>query len=911
MSSVGEMPSEVMEALRRGWTVLTANQRTARTLRQGYNSQLRAAGESGWTPPAVFAWDTWLGVLWRSLVVDGSVSELLLNAHQEHVVWREILQADTQLASSLRSVDSMADLAASGWALLNRFRARRELRRFGETADSRAFAGWVAEFERRCARGGYLSRARLPETLERAFEAGELVAQGGLLLVGFDRKSRDQDGLLAAAERAGLAVEEFAAEDLGYTRILAEAGSEQLELETCARWLREFLRVRPEARTAVIVPGLGDLRSRIHRTFREILAPELEDITAGTDCGPYEFSLGTTLGSSALVRTALDLLAWAAGPLPIESVSRILLSPSFAEGKEYVARAEFDAFALRQQKLLLPEISAAELWKLAIGWKERGRIEALTKHLWSAQRLLEDLKQNVGDRSHAAWCVVFQQILEVFGWASGQAEGSVEFQTRRRWAGLLDELAGLDFEESTLSYAQALDELRRMADGTVFAPESHDAPVQVMGPLEAAGSRFDAVWFLRTGDLSWPAGANAHPIIPLRLQRELGMPGADPALEMELARKIVGRLATSARTIVFSYAPATADSHQRPSAALEGLELQRVDVEALVTPEAARLPVTVESFADETPIPTLPDRVARGGSQILQLQAACAFRAFAEKRLNSAALGVSDAGLDPKERGKLVHAVLEEVWKELENQNALKALGQDSRRELLSRCIADALRKHTEGASGWELAYLEAEQARLLKLLGAWLDVELERPAFQVLSHEENVQDLALGPLRVDVRLDRVDILMKNGKPAGEIVVDYKTGYVTPADWKGERPDEPQVPLYALVRDPGSLAGVAFARLRPGSGMKLVGLQAAKDVLFSKGRTHDIAAQVEDWRDVLTRLAEEFSAGRAPVDPKQYPTTCRYCEQRVLCRLDPRALDAESLEDMADPEGQDAEAESA
>ena len=38
----------------------------------------------------------------------------------------------------------------------------------------------------------------------------------------------------------------------------------------------------------------------------------------------------------------------------------------------------------------------------------------------------------------------------------------------------------------------------------MFAPESRDAPVQVMGPLEAAGGTFDAVWFLRAGELSWP-----------------------------------------------------------------------------------------------------------------------------------------------------------------------------------------------------------------------------------------------------------------------------------------------------------------------------------------------------------------------------------------------------------------------
>jgi hypothetical protein len=58
-----------------------------------------------------------------------------------------------------------------------------------------------------------------------------------------------------------------------------------------------------------------------------------------------------------------------------------------------------------------------------------------------------------------------------------------------------------------------------------------------------------------------------------------------------------------------------------------------------------------------------------------------------------------------------------------------------------------------------------------------------------------------------------------------------------------------------------------------------------------------LATQVEDWREVLTALAEDFHSGEARVDPKQYPKTCEHCEQRLLCRLDPATLDANSLDE--------------
>jgi hypothetical protein len=41
----------------------------------------------------------------------------------------------------------------------------------------------------------------------------------------------------------------------------------------------------------------------------------------------------------------------------------------------------------------------------------------------------------------------------------------------------------------------------------------------------------------------------------------------------------------------------------------------------------------------------------------------------------------------------------------------------------------------------------------------------------------------------------------------------------------------------------------------------------------------------------------DFAAGELSVDPKAYPSTCAYCQQRLLCRLNPEALAAARLED--------------
>ena len=90
-----------------------------------------------------------------------------------------------------------------------------------------------------------------------------------------------------------------------------EAADEREELSVAARWVRKFLEEQPAAKVAVIVPGLETQRREIDRVFREVLAPELQDIRAASEAGPYEFSLGVSLAETPMVATALDLLQWA------------------------------------------------------------------------------------------------------------------------------------------------------------------------------------------------------------------------------------------------------------------------------------------------------------------------------------------------------------------------------------------------------------------------------------------------------------------------------------------------------------------------------------------------------------------------------------------------------------------------
>ena len=149
---------------------------------------------------------------------------------------------------------------------------------------------------------------------------------------------------------------------------------------------------------------------------------------------------------------------------------------------------------------------------------------------------------------------------------------------------------------------------------------------------------------------------------------------------------------------------------------------------------------------------------------------------------------------------------------------------------------------------------------------------------------------------------DRVDV-----GESGEIIIDYKTGQAKPSDWQGDRPNEPQLPLYAVLATDAKpetpLTDVAFAQMRPAKEMALEGFAAKVTAEQKRGRRQPLSLpeQIDAWRDVLNNLAESFHQGDVRVEPKEYPRTCSNCGQRTLCRLDPAAFD----EDLDDEEAND------
>jgi len=300
----------------------------------------------------------------------------------------------------------------------------------------------------------------------------------------------------------------------------------------------------------------------------------------------------------------------------------------------------------------------------------------------------------------------------------------------------------------------------------------------------------------------------------------------------------------------------------------------------------------LEFLDDSTGVPWPPGQTLPAGTRSLELQNMCAFRAYSELRLGSSELGVPEPGVAPDERGQLLHAALQILWRELRDSATLAGHAEPTLDNLIEKSVAEAadavLGRATDNVRS---PLFDRECRRTVRLIKRLCALELTREPFRVRDTEFE-KTLTVSGAQMNVRIDRLDTL----ESGGHAILDYKSGRRTTADWYGERPSHPQLLAYlaALGDDVVAMATVnVTAREVRFDGIASSGqlLPKVRGVEAPVGDASGDAWQVRrrEWMSCIERLAESFLAGRAVVDPK--PGACDWCHAVSICRVSDGGID--------------------
>ena len=830
----------------------------------------------------ILSFAAWMRLLWNDLVLAGHQTRILLNAAQEHLLWTAAVSAHPP-EGTLQSHDVVAGRARIAYSRAAGWGALADLRRYGTDASQAALLRWVRAFERECDVVGVLPVCRLPEILQASPLEHASFAQA-LKIEHFELLLPAEQKLVRDLQDAGHSVltvpVSTPAKAVDVSLVAAE--NVRQEATAAAEWFAEFYGAHAtEAqmpRTGIL---LADTKSapEFLSALRNRLAPASFAISSAANS---QLQADTPFADTPLISSAFTVLHLLSGTVSLPQLYSLFGSPYLFSNQTQAEISEFLSFSYSRRPSLGVEISFGSL-RASVGLRAPAPVLAMLERLHSAR---STLLGGATQHSYGQWMELIRRSLSALDWPASIANTSSELALLDVWQGTLDRVATLDFRGDLVDFHTALRALTRLAAQASSAQAPTHTPLRFVTPEEAQLGGFDALWIAGATQEVWPPRIAADPLLPWALQAAHRMPGTSPALAADAARRVTEALLAAAPRVLVSYASTTAEGDQLPSPILAEFAQHTASAHTLLTATAPP-PVTLEAIQDATPLSPPPNSALRGGVEVFRAQADCGFRAFAQFRLASSSTEEISLGLDAGDNGSLLHKTLELFWRKIGDQQHLKELTPEEVESAADSAVRSALARFEPPVQGaWEAAYLQMQRERTRRLLIHWLQHEYDRPSpFRVLAQEDE-QKLSVDGLDLTIRPDRIDQL----EDGSLVLIDYKTGKVQPSAWEGDRPEQPQLPLYAQYFG-DRVSAIAFARLRPSHGEMSWRGYTSREGILPTGTTDrqnpaDLGERVGEWGATLRQLAAEFSAGHAAVSPRHPEVTCKLCEQRLLCRVD-------------------------
>lgn len=827
------------DALDGAGTVVTANRRLTRVLQDRYVQQQLEARRLAWRSPNIFAWQDWLIEVLRSSPRQESLP-IRLNQHQCHLLWERCLARE--LPESTPGMAALVRLSRDAWQRLADWQVSiRDVARSVQNDDQRLFAVVAGRYLGILERENWIDDAGLAQLVVDEISGGHLTVDAPVTFAGFDRERPIVVSLKAALEKRGSSVNVPPSPDSAERISLQKFETGEAEMRAAGAWARAQLLEDPGRSVAIVATDLEQRASIRTRLVREGLVPGWQ--YAPLDLGQaVNVSYGRKLADFPAVAVGLLLLGWLVRDLTSSDIGQLLRSPLL--GSATLGGRSRLELRLRDMpdRRWSPSMLTGALRTYGDGVDASDWLELVAR--------LSKLRRDIpAGQSPAAWAVFIDKTLKDLGWPGEGTLDSEDFQLVNRWRELLNDFARLDLVSPVMNFGAVVTRLAQMAAETVFQPQSRRQGVQLLGPLEASGAEFDAIWISGLTAAHWPPAGNPSPLLSRRLQREHRMPDATPADTVDYTNRILQRLGRSARVVVCSYPATVDDAEQTPSALLQSLAPDTQEVAPDPGYHAASLIHTHQTVKVADPVPALEDneRVA-GGATTIQLQLGDPIAAFLTGRLGIGRLTPQAFGVPPPVRGNIIHDALYRLYADMPSRRAIAGWTDD---ELDSR-ISDALRlamarheRHTDKVLQ-ELFGLEG--GRLEQLLRRFVQVDAAREDFEITAIEHEIAFASAG-VAMQLRVDRID--RHDDGTLG--IIDYKSGARKRFLKRDGEPREIQLVAYAKAID-AAISSLALANID------------SREVVFDGvGRGYDNRENwhetLQAWVRVVEQACEELSLG--------------------------------------------------
>ncbi|MDW8311709.1 MAG: PD-(D/E)XK nuclease family protein [Burkholderiales bacterium] len=897
------MNQAVLDLPARDTIVLAPSDRARRIWSRWWRAEALARSAPGEAAalPAFFTVEEWLRRLWQEARAVWLVPNHydLAPPEVEAMLWRRVV--DEHFGDGLGAHAPLAEEAQEAWRLLQ---AHTPLERIDlseatlaecATEAGRRVMGAVRD---RLRERGAMSEAELPRRIAHALPALAPLLPRQIVLTPRFAPRPDEVALFERLEAlAGCCIHRLDAapsheiESRAAPRQVRRWSfpSARAEREAALTWAAQRL-ARTGERSAlpllIVVPGLPECAEAWRRSA-DWVGIEV-DVSAGRPLARYPWAA-----------VGFTVVAAAFEPVSVEVLGQALTHERWA----------FSAAERACLARIAPEL--AERGVRSIGLVAALRQAGLTVRAQAVERVLTEAGEPSRARPRRTWATLYARLIGLFSQEEA-ARRADPWPIERALLSAIERWCALDDWLPTVEHRAAQAELIALTEREPFQPHAPAHAVQVIGLLESGGLPHAGLWFVDATDQRLPEAVRLNAFLDASWQRVARAGRARPESVLDRASRLVAHWRMlgpeCCASLVklpgerVSWAPGVADwplAEESPglpgtqTGALDPAawpELQWCEDEGGLPAPGATQPGQTKGQHDRMPgaaRPGWPKSPRPLDVEAFAQQAECPRRGYAMHRLGLAAWPVAAVGVSPSLRGGWLHAALERYGRCVAGR-ASPTLPWDLLHRQASTWVEEAEAELRERLTAVPDHIVAAERARLTALMRRFLECEQHRAAFLVLEVESR-REFTLSGLPVRVRLDRIDRLLLEEQQQGAevpsealLVIDYKSGRVSPTALSEARLVAPQLPLYTLALGPERVRGAALAQLDD----EQVRFHALGDGWAKSKHATSFAALKSEWTRQLEALAQEIARGEAVRAPFRGAKSCEACPVRTFCGID-------------------------
>jgi len=872
---------DVLKQLSLGGVLIAATTELARDWKRRYAVEQE---DQAYEMPQVYT-----NASWQSKLFHQTSDKVCLNQLQELLLWQQSIQQDLPDLSDA-SVCTLAKQASQTYGLMQEYDIPMKELAQSKSDEAKSLGRWITGVHailQNMPDQAYILKADIAAHLlssDKLLKSLDINIPSTLIWDGFEYNTPVMQTYFQIYQQAGASLLRIQRYQEPYSLTLYSCHDEAAEYLHIARQTQLILNDYPQARIAIL--GEPSNSAALKRCMQETLLAE-----SCLNPSPEKQAVmvaGESLLDSPMIAQLLHLLVQCGNhEIAFDDFSPLLFCPYLRGfGKERMMRAKLDVSFRQQNRHLIQFKSIAA----------SSYIQAVPEFKKILERMIQWQQMMPEKQSVSAWVQSTQKLLQYCCFSKESLDDDIIYKPHEKQLihalqGNISSLVALDTVQESCTWSEFLAYLHQLCTETSPVCPVIYPNVMVLSMQQAVGMQFDFTLIHGMDSGHFPPAARPQSLLPLSVQQAYGIPMSHASLVYDSCSWLWQQLQYTAPTVVLSYATQRDEQAMQVSSLVAHIPVQVSTHQSISLAENhSGMRWKTESFDDQKTVEVSDPTVIGGGTSIIKHQSACPFRAFAVHRLDIETLNETTPGMEAATKGTLVHEALEYIWKQLLTQERLLAMDHEQRLELIEAAMKDAWKNNKTPVDANSQAI---EDKRMNGLLQKWLELECQRPAFQVESLEKTYH-LALPTdhkrtLPITIKADRMDKDMHGHR----ILIDYKTGQKqSSSQWLGERIAEPQLPMYAIAAELSSQDAVSFASVRSGDDMGFEGLTAhdlgIKGLTLcdgKRGHPDDWQAVLDHWKQQIDALALEFLEGQSDVKPRD-KYACLFCNLEALCRID-------------------------